>query len=109
MAKQVEYKRFKNWDELAAEEFAVFNKLKTTGKLRAMEGLPMTGIIIEHALSRLGKEGWQLAYVSRDGRQNIAWGIFVMREVEKSPDIAKIEDLIGPTPGNSEPKLPITP
>lgn len=109
---QVEYKRFKDWGDLCAEEMAVHNKLKVEGGLRAMDGTVLMGVIIEHALNRLGKEGWKLAYVHKnenDGRSRILYGIFLMRETTKAPDIPKIEDLIGPTPGNTEAKLPLTP
>jgi len=108
---QIEYKRLDSWAELFSEELPIYNRLKIEGKLRPMEGLKATGIMIEHALNRLGKEGWKLAYVHRvqDRNSNTGFGIFLMRETTKSPDIPKIEDLVGPTPGNTEAKLPLTP
>jgi hypothetical protein len=112
MANQIEYKRYKDWSEMCAEEYAVHSKLKAEGKLRAMDGTVMMGMMIEHALNRLGKDGWKLCYVHKNeynNRSNIIYGIFLAREVSSSPAIPKIEDLIGPTAGNKEARLPITP
>jgi len=96
---QVEYKRFTSWTELCSEEHKVYSKLKSEGKLRAISEVEIRATMIEHALNRLGKEGWKLVL------NHQPYGVFMMRDVTKSPELIALEDKIGPTPGNTETKL----
>jgi len=100
---QVEYKRFANWTELCSEEEKVYSKLVAEKQLRAMSMVDIRATLIEHALNRLGKEGWKFMLLHNP------YGVFMYREVLKAADMPKLEDRIGPAPGNKEEKLKTTP
>lgn len=86
----VEYKRFRNWDDIFMEEKKAMEELYAEKKMRPMTKMDEVGLAIERALNRLGKEGWKLCLEKQPGA-----GIFFMRDVKQEVIIKSIDEIFG--------------
>jgi len=95
------YKRFDSWQDLCAEEWKIVGKLKAEQKLRAMSDVRMRAVVMEFAMNRLSKDGWEVFLDKHP------FGIFLRRELKagEKAEPSALENIIGPEPGNKEAKI----
>ena len=86
--KFIEYKRYRNWDEIFEDEKKEVDKLKAEKKLRPVAQLDEVGLAVEVALNRIGEEGWELCYVATHG-------IYFMRNTQTEPTKKTVNDVLG--------------